>query len=142
MPTPACVSARMRRVPRANTKGERVLQSALRRRGLRFSTHVRVFGCRPDVIFRAERVAVFVDGDYWHGRLLLDRGPGALSKAFAPHVRMFGADKIERNVARDQRQARRLRRHGWSVIRIWERDVLAAADNNSEIIERRVRSRS
>jgi len=142
VPTPAHVSARMRRVRRANTEGERVLQSALRKRGLRFSTHIRVLDCRPDVIFRAERVAVFVDGDYWHGRLLLERGPKALSKAFAPHVQTFWVNKVERNVARDQRQARRLRRHGWSVIRIWERDVLAAADNYSEIIERRVRSRS
>jgi DNA mismatch endonuclease (patch repair protein) len=141
-PVSVDVSARMRRVRRVNTNGERMLHSALKKRGLRFSTHTRVLDCRPDVIFREARVAVFVDGDFWHGRVLIEHGRKALSKTFATHIQEFWVNKIERNVTRDQRQVRRLRRHGWSVIRIWERDVLVAPDYYSDIVEGRVRSRS
>jgi len=135
------VSARMRRVRRANTTGERLLQSALRKRGLKFSTHNKILDCRPDIVFREARVAVFLDGDFWHGRLLLERGSIALRRTFAPRIQEFWVSKIERNVCRDQRQVRRLRRHGWSVIRIWEHDLLVALDSYTVIIERRVRSR-
>jgi DNA mismatch endonuclease, patch repair protein len=131
----------MRRVRRANTTAERMLQSALRGRGLRFRTHALVLDCRPDVVFRTARVAIFVDGDFWHGRLLLEAGREALLGAFPPRIQEFWVNKIERNVARDKRQVCRLRRHGWSVIRVWERDLIKAADYYSGIVERRVRSR-
>src|SRR5690348_13143113 len=68
------VSRRMRAVPRKNTAAELRLQASLRVIRLRYETHVAILGCFPDIVFRSARVAVFVDGDFWHGRLLVERG--------------------------------------------------------------------
>ena len=67
---------------------------------------------RPDFAFRRERVAVFVDGCFWHG----------CPKHFTrpKSSRKFWDEKIARNKARDAKVNRELRRVGWSVIRIWE----------------------
>ena len=73
--------------------------------------NARVFG-RPDFVFRAERVAVFVDGCFWHG---------CPRHATQPATRAaFWAAKFSRNKARDREVTRTLRRAGWRVLRVWE----------------------
>jgi DNA mismatch endonuclease, patch repair protein len=57
----------MGRVRNRDTDLERVVRSALHRRGLRFRKHVSGLPGRPDVVFPAAKVAVFIDGDFWHG---------------------------------------------------------------------------
>lgn len=98
------------------------VRSTLRRRGLRFTTHARDLPGRPDIAFRAARVVVFVDGDFWHGY----RFP-----KWQVTLTPFWREKIRRNRERDRRNFQRLRRMGWTVIRLWEhevdRDVAAAA---------------
>lgn len=72
-----------------------------------------LFG-RPDFIFRQERVAVFVDGCFWHRH----RG---CKFCYTPKSRMdFWLPKFERNVARDRLVTRTLRKSGWKVVRVWE----------------------
>lgn len=137
----ADVSSRMRAVRRRDTVAERELQGALSRLRLRFQTHSQILGCRPDIVSRTGRLATFVDGDFWHGRLLLERGRRALYQSFRPRSRAFWVAKIERNVARDFRQTRILRRHGWAVVRLWERDVLKNPNAAAEFVARRVRER-
>ena len=73
--------------------------------------HVRILG-RPDFAFRRARVAVFVDGDYWHGNPKTFKLP--LSNT------AFWEAKIKYNRARDSRVTRQLRACGWTVVRIWE----------------------
>jgi DNA mismatch endonuclease (patch repair protein) len=73
-----------------------------------------MFG-RPDFVFPRERVAVFVDGGFWHGHPLKCRMPQA--------NRAYWERKIERNVARDRCVNRTLRARGWRVVRIWEDSV-------------------
>jgi DNA mismatch endonuclease (patch repair protein) len=124
-PTPSLeVSNRMRLVKRRHTAVERKLAYALRRAGVSFSTHGSVCGCTPDIVFGRERVVVFVDGDFWHGRILVEQGENALARSFKPSVRKFWVAKIVRNAERDSRQVRILRRNGWAVVRLWEKDVL------------------
>jgi DNA mismatch endonuclease (patch repair protein) len=135
------VSSRMRAVSRANTDAEKLLQTALRRRRLYFRTHAQTLGCRPDMVFRSSRVVVFVDGDFWHGRTLVDGGPRALKQAFRRDSRSFWVEKITRNVTRDQRQTRRLRRHGWSVMRFWRREILTDSCSVAAVIAKRVARR-
>ena len=118
------VSRRMRAVLRENTLAEMYLQNALRDEEVRFETHVQVLGCRPDVVLHSSRIAVFVDGDFWHGRLLVERGMRALRRTFRKECQAFWIAKIARNAARDRAQTCRLRRHGWCVIRVWEREIL------------------
>jgi DNA mismatch endonuclease (patch repair protein) len=76
----------------------------------------KLFG-KPDFVFRRERVAVFVDGCFWH------RHPGCRF-AYTPKSRLdFWLPKFERNVARDRLVTRTLRKQGWRVLRVWECDL-------------------
>jgi DNA mismatch endonuclease, patch repair protein len=91
-------------------------------------------------------VAVFVDGDFWHGRVLVEKGRNKLIKSFKLKVRDFWAGKIIRNVERDRTQLRNLRRNGWSVLRLWEKDILgdtsiAAASIRQRLMQRRAKLR-
>jgi DNA mismatch endonuclease, patch repair protein len=93
-------------------------------------------------VFGRARVAVFVDGDYWHGRILVERGDRALAASFRTANKRFWIAKIRRNVKRDMRQSDELHQLGWLVIRVWEKDVLKNSEAIAERIVRRVRSRS
>lgn len=132
------ISGRMRLVRRRHTTVERLLCSALRRCGLRFSTHITICGCTPDIVFPLERLIVFVDGDFWHGRILLDKGRRSLLKSFNPKARKFWVLKITKNVARDRRQVQILRRNGWSVARLWEKDILKDPSRAAAAVRKRL----
>jgi DNA mismatch endonuclease, patch repair protein len=131
----------MRAVRRSGTDGEIELEIALRRERLQFKTHLPILNCRPDIVFATGRLVVFVDGDFWHGRLLLEFGAVALENSFGERSRSFWVAKIRRNVARDLRQVRRLRRHGWGVVRLWEKDVLQCPQAAAALVRRRLRKR-
>jgi len=103
--------------------------------------HKSVCGCAPDIVFCRERVVVFVDGDFWHGRILVEQGRRALARSFRLPVREFWVAKIIRNVERDSRQVRILRRNGWAVLRLWEKDTLRDMNNATATISRRLRQR-
>jgi len=112
--SPAKRSALMSRIRGKNTGPEKAIVAELDALGLSFETHPSDLPGRPDILFRAERVAVFVDGDFWHGwRFPLWKHK--LSESWQ--------NKITANRARDQRTFRQLRRTGWKVIRIWEHQV-------------------
>lgn len=120
----------MSRVRSTDTTPELVIRSFAHARGLRFRKH---YGClpgRPDLVFVRSRVAVFVDGDYWHGW----RFP-----AWREKLAVYWRQKIENNRRRDHRNFRRLRRQGWLVIRIWEHDVKRDADGCVDRIEAAIR---
>jgi DNA mismatch endonuclease (patch repair protein) len=131
----------MRLVRRRHTAVELQLASALRKNGLRFSTHKMMFGCTPDIIFDLERIIVFVDGDFWHGRILIERGRRALAQSFKQPIRAFWVAKIVRNAERDSNQVRMLRRNGWVVLRFWEKDVLRDIEKTTKTILRRIHQR-
>jgi DNA mismatch endonuclease (patch repair protein) len=80
---------------------------------------------RPDQVIRSRRLAVFVDGDMWHGNPdeVKRRGRASLAELF-PRRTEWRVAKIERNMARDREVTETLRRQGWTVIRLWEHDVL------------------
>jgi DNA mismatch endonuclease, patch repair protein len=101
---------------RVDTKPERLLRSALHARGLRFrkDRRLNVAGrwVRPDIVFGPARLAVFVDGCFWHGCPAHGRIPVANRNYWAP--------KLARNVERDREADDALRTAGWSVLRFWE----------------------
>lgn len=107
----------MRAVKGKDTAPERLLRSALWRLGLRFRKHDPRLPGRPDAALPKARVAVFVDGDFWHGRLWLATGklPGT--------NREFWRKKFEGNVLRDLGADEALLGMGWLPLRIWESDV-------------------
>jgi len=121
--TPKQRSYCMSRIKGKDTGLEVRVRSELHRRGLRFRKHVKELPGRPDIVFAGVKVAVFVDGDFWHG-YRLPRWEHKLSD--------FWKKKISRNRERDARNHRKLRAMGWIVIRLWqhelERDFEACID--------------
>lgn len=130
--TDPTVSARMKRVRRSGTEPELLLRKELFRRGLRYRLDVRPLDTsrtRPDIVFPRAKVAVFVDGCFWH------RCPdhGTMPKA----NRSWWKAKLDANVARDRRADQALTDAGWSVIRVWEHEEVGEA---AEHIEQQVRT--
>ena len=107
---------------KADTRCELALRRELWGRGLRYRLHVAGLPGRPDVVFCRERVVVFCDGDFWHGRDL-ERRLENLSRGHNP---TYWVAKAQRNVARDHENNRALEAAGWTVVRVWETDVLHA----------------
>lgn len=122
---------------KANTRCELLLRSALWRRGLRYRLNAYGLPGRPDVVFRKERIVVFVDGDFWHGRDWSIRR----QKLEAGTNPKYWVQKIESNIARDRRIDDQLRTLGWTVIRLWESDISADIARHSDRIEKLVRKR-
>jgi DNA mismatch endonuclease (patch repair protein) len=107
-------SAVMARIKGKDTGPERLMLKALSLKGVRCENHAKDLPGRPDLVFRDRRLAVFVDGDFWHGwRFSIWRDK--LSEKWER--------KIESNRRRDLRVHRSLRRTGWRVIRIWEHQI-------------------
>ncbi len=105
----------MSRIRSKNTGLERVVFRALGLYGIRFTKHYRRARGTPDIAVPSKKIAVFIDGDFWHGyRYPLWRGK---------LKNKFWRDKIERNRARDRRTFAALRRRGWRVRRVWEHDI-------------------
>lgn len=114
--TPEQRSRTMSRIRSKNTQAELVLRRALFRLGFRYRIHAPDLPGRPDIVFRSRRVAVFVDGDFWHGRRF-DNWAHKLSDVWRT--------KIARNRERDIDASAALRALGWSVVRVWEKDLKA-----------------
>lgn len=103
-----------------DTKAELVLRRSVWRLGLRYRLHRNDLPGKPDLVFPRDKVAVFCDGDFWHGRNWRER-KRRLKRGSNPG---YWIPKIEANMARDRRQAQSLRRGGWRVVRLWETDIL------------------
>lgn len=105
----------MARIRGRGTGPELLLGRALWSAGYRYRKHHRVYGCRPDFVFKGRMVAVFVDGCQWHG---------CPAHYVRPRTRdEFWGRKLAENVARDRRQTLSLESAGWTVIRIWEHAI-------------------
>jgi DNA mismatch endonuclease, patch repair protein len=129
-PLSAAVSAQMQRMPRASSGPEMLIRRELHRRGLRFRVNHPQLPGRPDLAFTGARVAVFVDGCFWHAC----PDHGVLPK----NNREWWKSKLARNVARDREKDAQLDVMGWVVVHVWEHeDPVEAADS----IERLWRSR-
>jgi len=112
--SPETRSRVMSRIRGKDTGPERMVASAMRELGWQWEEHCTDLPGRPDFVFRDERVAVFVDGDFWHG-WRFPQWRHKLSEKWEA--------KIEANRRRDERNHRKLRRQGWRVIRIWEHQI-------------------
>ncbi len=105
----------MRAVPGRDTSPEIKLRKSLWARGLRYRKHQRVAATRPDVCFVGPRIAVFVDGCFWHG---------CPRHYTAPKTRqVFWETKLRRNRERDKRNSTDLEGVGWTVRRYWECEI-------------------
>lgn len=135
VPSSAAVTAVMRGNRKRDTRPEVAIRSALHRRGLRFRKDLLLrvgdLRVRADVVFPRRRLALFVDGCFWHRCPEHGTSPRANAAYWGP--------KLDRNVERDRLQTAALRADGWTVVRAWEHEdpeTVAAA------VERLVRATS
>lgn len=103
------------------TEPERLLASAMWKIGLRPVKHRRITGT-PDFLFPREKIAVFCDGDFWHGNNWRLRGLRSRKRELALY-KPFWREKIERNIKRDKRVSATLRNDGYLVLRYWESKI-------------------
>lgn len=117
IPSSEAALKRMQAAKPRDTAPEKALRSSLYKKDLRFRVDikpVKELNRRADIVFRTAKVAVFVDGCFWHGCPL----HGTQAKANA----MFWRNKIKQNQKRDVNTSERLKQAGWRVIRVWEHE--------------------
>lgn len=105
--------------------------------GLRYRVALSTLPGRPDIVFTRERIVVFCDGDFWHGRDLEAR----VQKLSAGHNAPYWVAKIRGNVARDRTHDAWLQEQGWEVLRYWEKEILEDVDRVARAIAGRVADR-
>jgi DNA mismatch endonuclease, patch repair protein len=124
-----------------DNRAELRLRQALHALGLRFRLHRADVEGRPDITFIRERIAVFVDGDFWHARLLRESGIDVLRERMTAPDMTYWVDKFNRRIERDDFVNRSLRSSGWMVLRFWESEVLADTQQAARVITKAVRKR-
>jgi len=115
-----------------DTIPELVFRRALWKAGLKYRIR-KVLPGTPDIVFVDRRVALFVDGCFWHGCRRHYSAPARNSE--------FWRQKLTRNIGRDRRVDRELRRSGWRVARLWEHDIRRNVEAAVERIRKFVASR-
>ncbi|MGH7965818.1 MAG: very short patch repair endonuclease [Candidatus Binatia bacterium] len=115
-PESGAASHAVRANRKSNTRPEKRLRALLHRNGYRFRKDLTIqvpgLRVRPDIVFTRQRIAVFIDGCFWHRCPEHGSTPRANSAYWGP--------KLDRNVERDRLVDERLREAGWLVVRIWE----------------------
>lgn len=120
-----------------DTLAELGLRRALWKLGLRYRTHWRGLPGRPDVVFPKARLAIFCDGDFWHGRNWRQ-----LSASLQRHANAsYWIAKIAANRARDGRTRRALHRLGWQVVKVWEGEIRNDPDSIALQVKRTLDAR-
>jgi DNA mismatch endonuclease, patch repair protein len=122
----------MSKIRGKDTKVEIQLRKAIWSKGLRFRLHSGLPGT-PDLAFPRSKVALFIDGCFWHGCPMHGVRPKT--------NRAFWAKKLKQNFARDERTNLELRKAGWKVVRCWEHDVEQGLDRVVSRVTRIVSSR-
>ena len=105
-----------------DTEHELLVRQALWKRGLRYRVNVRTLPGKPDIVFTRAKIAIFCDGDFWHGHNWAVRGMASLEEELNSYSE-FWRSKILSNIERDSKNTLALTESGWIVIRLWESDI-------------------
>lgn len=104
----------MRKVKNKNTNIEIILRKELFKNGYRFRVKNKLFG-KPDIILPKAKIAIFCDGDFWHGKNY---------KKEVKNYKDFWKEKIATNIERDKKVNKKLSADGWIVFRFWKTEIL------------------
>ena len=105
-----------------DTEPELLVRQALWKRGLRYRVNVSTLPGKPDIVFTRAKIAIFCDGDFWHGHNWAVRGMASLEEELNSYSE-FWRSKILSNIERDSKNTLALTESGWIVIRLWESDI-------------------
>jgi DNA mismatch endonuclease (patch repair protein) len=118
-------------MPTRNSKPELLIRTQLHAKGLRYRLHRKDLPGKPDIVFGPSKVAVFVDGCFWHNC----PEHGTIPK----NNREWWKEKFQRNRERDIRKDRQLKEMGWLPIHVWEHeDPDTAARNIDQLVKERL----
>lgn len=106
-------SKNMKAIKSYDTKIEVRLRKALWHQGIRYRKNFKVYSCKPDIVLTKYKIAVFCDGDFWHGN----------DKYTVKNNARFWNEKIKTNIERDLRNTIELRDNGWTVLRFWGTEI-------------------
>ena len=105
----------MSRIRSKNTQPELLVFRELRRRKIYFYKHYSKIPGKPDIALPRKKMAVFIDGDFWHGYRF------AKQKKRLP--KKYWLEKIKSNINRDRRIRNRLKKSGWKILKIWSHEL-------------------
>ena len=111
----------MSSIPSKDTEPELLLGKSLWFLGLRYRKHYKIIG-KPDFVLVRSKIAIFCDGDFWHGNNWRLRKLKNRNEEFSKYSD-FWIRKITNNINRDKKVNRKLRSTGWTVIRFWESQI-------------------
>lgn len=115
--TTARQSEIMSRIRSKNSRAEVAMRKVLWNFGHRYRLHHKNLPGKPDIVFSKWKIAIFIDGDFWHGNDWENKRQRIKSN------REFWIPKIERNIQRDREVDEQLAKMGWHCLRIWEREI-------------------
>lgn len=106
----------MSKIRSKNTKAEILVFKELRKRKIYFQKHYKkCVGC-PDIAIPRKKIAIFIDGDFWHGRNFKENAKRL--------PRKYWRSKIKSNISRDKKNKLKLKKRGWKIFRVWESDII------------------
>lgn len=123
---------------KADTRCEVKLRRELWAAGCRYRKNVPELPGHPDLVFARARVAVFCDGDFWHGREWESRR----QKLRAGTNSDYWLAKIQRNIERDAQNTLRLQEMGWTVLRFWESEIGTDSEQVVQVILETLRGKN
>lgn len=124
--TPEKRSDIMSRIKSKNSKAEKIVFAFLRKEGVYFQKHYsRVMG-KPDIALPRKRIAVFIDGDFWHGH--------DYARVVNVTKSPYWVSKIKANMERDEATVRKLSKDDWLILRVWESDILRKRTRNGCLV--------
>lgn len=123
------ISKRMSKVKTKKSKPETILAKALWHKGYRYRVNYKKLIGTPDIVLTKYNIAIFVDGEFWHGKDFES------FKSKAHNNKSYWIEKITENIAHDAEVTKHLQQEGWIVLRFWSNDVLHHVDSCVKIIE-------
>ena len=117
----------MSKIRSKNTKPELLVFRELRKRKIYFYKHYAKILGKPDIALPRKKIAVFIDGDFWHGYKFSNQ-KNRLPKE-------YWLDKIESNVKRDRRIRLKLKKEGWNILRVWSHEIINKRPGIDKIID-------
>jgi DNA mismatch endonuclease (patch repair protein) len=139
--TPEVTYKIMSAVKSRNTRPEMKLRRELWSRGLRYRVNLKTLSGKPDVVFTKAKIAVFCDGDFWHGNNWAIRGLPSLEDELKRYSE-YWCLKILTNIERDKKVTFNLEADGWTVLRFWESEIKSDVTKCADIVESEYRKHS
>jgi DNA mismatch endonuclease (patch repair protein) len=112
----------MSKIRSRNTKVELLVFKELRKRKIHFQKHYKNAIGKPDIAIPRKKIAIFIDGDFWHGY--------KFNKTKSRLPKKYWLKKIENNIKRDRKNRDRLRKQGWKVLKVWEHEITTNLDSS------------